>query len=784
MSSSNVKSEASPAVKKVATKSIKKQVLIYAMFLVLAIVFQGAFSYFGSSQIKSQSTSIKDANFPAQQLMDRFTYNFKEMQSSMEKVIMGDVDEDQAAEIQEAIEVQGNQALSRLDSIGKISKSPDVDNLKKLFTSYKTNASNAISAKVDGESPDATTLEALAKTAGITDLVEKIKKDKQTKINDSFKSINEKAGLFIVVALACILILSLIVFMFIRYTSVIAKSVRLLADDANIIRGGKLDHKIERTREDELGVLQTNFDLMRCEVKDFIENLDLKVKERTKEVMEEKRKIADLLNNMKQAVFKIDANLNVVAPVSRYAQDVFEENIVGKSIWETVYKDIEPGTEMFSAVTTAFIAVFGEDELQWDLSEDNLARKFHRINAAGEKQILRVNYAPLWDENDNLQEIMLVVEDITELEKLAEEKRSNEESITIIQNISSANLEDLKGYFISFKQMLKQIEDIVHAGVFNEDTLGLMFRYFHTLKGNSRVFGLSLVSTAVHHVENHVTECQKFVKAKEEIDPDFAQHILDGAVEIQSVVDRYIDISVRIFKMNHAETSDESISVDKSQYDKLQIKLSEFKTTMGDHDEVDELLTVFNSLLKMDLKGSFEKYNPMVAELNEKLNKMAILTVDGDDVRVGREQLNTMHDAFIHMIRNSMDHGLEETSARLQIGKPEQSTIHIGIKLLDGGFEVVIEDDGKGIPIDLIAKKAVLNGAISQVELDKMSDAEKTHLIFLPNVSSKDEISELSGRGVGMDVVKKNIEGMGGVIEVTTAHQKGTKFTFTFKSEL
>ena len=78
----------------------------------------------------------------------------------------------------------------------------------------------------------------------------------------------------------------------------------------------------------------------------------------------------------------------------------------------------------------------------------------------------------------------------------------------------------------------------------------------------------------------------------------------------------------------------------------------------------------------------------------------------------------------------------------------------------------------------------VTKGAITQAELDKMSEEQKTNLIFLPNVSSKDDISELSGRGVGMDVVKKNIEGMGGVIQVTTAHQKGTKFTFTFKSEL
>ena len=157
--------------------------------------------------------------------------------------------------------------------------------------------------------------------------------------------------------------------------------------------------------------------------------------------------------------------------------------------------------------------------------------------------------------------------------------------------------------------------------------------------------------------------------------------------------------------------------------------------------------------------------------------------IQGNEITLNRESLNVLQDAFVHLLRNSIDHGIEEQDARREKGKKPQGKIEVTCNEPDISYvEIKIKDDGAGIDVDILKKKAFEKGIYNQDQLSNMSDEEAMDIIFLPSFSQKDSVDELSGRGVGMDIVKKNLEKLGGGVSVRTTLGKGTEFVLTIKS--
>ena len=620
------------------------------------------------------------------------------------------------------------------------------------------------------------------------DMIEAYKKGTNNQITSNFNNITTKANNFFLISLIIFVVLISVLLYFLKFFTAVANALKKLSNDANIIKDGNLEHKINADRTDEVGTLQLNFDLMREEVKDFIENLDKKVQERTREVQEEKKKIADLLNNMKQAVFKINSDGIVVGPVSEFTSDVFGEDIVGKNIFDNVYKDVVEGSETYASVNTCFIAVFGEDDLQWDLQEDNLPEKVTRIveGYPNDKQILKINYAPLWNDMDELEEIMFVVEDVTELEALAEEKRKSEENIRMIQAIADAHMDDIRDFFKNTHTLLDDTKVLLDKKVYDQESFGLMFRYLHTVKGNSRVFNFNLVASTVHDVEHLVTQCLNKIKDGETIDENTIEVIYQGIADTAGSLDRYADVGLNVFKVNldsskggsgGQQDTTETTKILNKNFKKLEDLVGGLNpdNIAGSYDQLKE---VFHSLYEVDVKSSFAKYKSMINEVAQKLKKQIDFTVTGDDVSMNKEKLSLLHDAIIHMLRNSADHGIEEEEVRQANGKDPVGKLIVDFKMNGEGFDLIIKDDGAGIPAEKIYQKAVGNGVIDGSK--EMSEQDKLQLIFLPNLSAKDDVSELSGRGVGMDVVKNNIQEIGGTILISSELGKGTEFILRF----
>lgn len=189
-----------------------------------------------------------------------------------------------------------------------------------------------------------------------------------------------------------------------------------------------------------------------------------------------------------------------------------------------------------------------------------------------------------------------------------------------------------------------------------------------------------------------------------------------------------------------------------------------------------ELQEVTMSIRMMPLEGLFNKMKRLVRDLSIRFDKKINLEIAGAETEMDKNVIEEISDPLMHIIRNAIDHGVESREKRLQSGKSEIGTVKLQARYEGNEILIIIEDDGGGINRAKIIEKAQSKG-ILKVSPDKMSDREVNALIFEPGFSTAEKITDISGRGVGMDVVKRNIEKLQGSITVDTREGKGTRFT-------
>ena len=170
----------------------------------------------------------------------------------------------------------------------------------------------------------------------------------------------------------------------------------------------------------------------------------------------------------------------------------------------------------------------------------------------------------------------------------------------------------------------------------------------------------------------------------------------------------------------------------------------------------------------------FQRYPRLVRDLARQLGKDAELKLQGEETELDRTMIEELTDPLMHLVRNAVDHGIETPAQRRALGKPEQGTIVICARHSGDHIVIRISDDGRGMPPDLLRRKAIEKGLLDPEVAHSMDDHQALQLILLPGFSTKDEISSISGRGVGMDVVKTNIQRLNGRVEIDSTAGAGT----------
>ena len=189
---------------------------------------------------------------------------------------------------------------------------------------------------------------------------------------------------------------------------------------------------------------------------------------------------------------------------------------------------------------------------------------------------------------------------------------------------------------------------------------------------------------------------------------------------------------------------------------------------------VRELQDLSMSMRMVPLKATFQKLTRVVRDVTAKLGKDVEFTTEGEDTEIDRNMVDVVGDPLVHMVRNALDHGVEAPEERLRAGKPRQGRVTLVAYQAGGSVIVELRDDGRGLDRERIVRKAVEKGLIDS---DRgMTDGEVFQLIFAPGFSTAEKVTDVSGRGVGMDVVRRNIESVRGRVEIASTPGQGTTF--------
>ena len=287
------------------------------------------------------------------------------------------------------------------------------------------------------------------------------------------------------------------------------------------------------------------------------------------------------------------------------------------------------------------------------------------------------------------------------------------------------------------------------------------FRAAHTIKGTSRIYNLTGLSSEVHLIETKIMELKK-VKYKEDV---LEEKILNTNKELKIIVEDYLKLGREIFGSDVDETFSvlnmESIELSKTTFFNGLEKLKEIGNERNDQ----KILDIVKMLELEELREALSSLKKVVSKISTSLNKKIHLEVLGDYVYLDVKMTSMLKDSIMHIVQNSCDHGIDK-----------EGLIKINLSEMEEDFIITILDNGRGIDPAKIKQRALDKRIVEQVELENFTDKEILSLIMRPGFSTKQVATEYSGRGVGLDVVQTNIQKLGGSISINSIVGRETKF--------
>jgi len=362
-----------------------------------------------------------------------------------------------------------------------------------------------------------------------------------------------------------------------------------------------------------------------------------------------------------------------------------------------------------------------------------------------------------------IQKIMLVVEDVTELEELEKEAKENEKRLLIktkrLQEIVSHSKDKMSEFFEASKKLIEGAKEDI-----NRLDLNGFFRVLHTLKGNARVFGFSDLSGMVHNMENEIDFLREG-GSKELGHEELGKRLLYLKEEMIKAVDLYLNLAKEVYgpSVDDSFNSNDDEILELRKADFIGVVNSLKKRAEEKNDQ--GLIGIIEKLEYPELKKELFVLKQTVSKISSSLNKKIDFNIQGPEVYLNAKIKNLLKDSVIHMIQNSCDHGISEEGA-----------IQIVLEKKEGRLFISISDNGEGMDPDKIMSRALKKGLVTAEELEHLKDEDIFGLIFLPGFSTRDEATEYSGRGVGLDVVKTNIKSLGGNLKVESKQREGTAF--------
>lgn len=505
----------------------------------------------------------------------------------------------------------------------------------------------------------------------------------------------------------------------------------ILVDAMDRIASGDRGARLEDVGIAEFEPLESSFN-------DMAERLD-EAEQGLKRSYESQRKILD---EIPVGFLTMGENCRIEPEYSAATERIFgREGVAGLPFAELLFPD---GDEAKTSELSRYLRqLFENTTADKDFLDDmNPVRELLLPNPAGDRNI-EIGFDRIYEEG-KVVDILVTVEDRTEVmraeKKLDEERLARKREADSIQAILSIGPGPLKDFFVETRDMIGRIRE--GLGRLDEiEVVHSSFRYLHSIKGAAGSFGIEAVATIAHEAEDI------FASLRERGTPPTTQEL--------------VRINVLLGMMGEELDSFEELV---ARLKDTLGRLEEADARGGERDELGELA---QSLVAM--VGQLEKGLAKPIELKTEIEVKSL------------PHLREMRQVMIHLIRNAADHGLEDEFERLFQGKPKRGLITLRVKPKDeagSAYLIEVEDDGQGINFERIAEKAAEKGLVPRSG-EALSKTQLLSFLFKPGFSTKETADEISGRGVGLDLVRDTVKSLGGSIAVASARGKGTRFTVT-----
>ena len=495
--------------------------------------------------------------------------------------------------------------------------------------------------------------------------------------------------------------------------------------------------------------------------------LELRVAERTSQLRQKTNDIQAMLENMPQGVLTVLPGGVIHPEYSAYMETIFgTKDIAGKTLMDLVFTNTSLGSDALSTVEVAVGSVIGEDSMNYEFNSHLLVTEFDKTMPDGEVKSLELSWSPITDDNDTVEKLMLCVRDVTELKRLASEAGAQKRELEIIGEILGVSQEKFGEFIDSAKKFVAENKEILEKTPQKDmDAVGLLFRNMHTIKGNARTYGLLNMTNTVHETEQVYDELRK--------DPEKVweqESMLAQLAEVDALLDEYHKINdVKLGRKGPGRRGsvEKFLMVEKDQVTRaLELikaaKAADAQAMANALHEVDQTLSLIGTE-KIDhvLAGILESMPSLAKELGKEPPKISI---EDHGIVVRTQIVGLLKNVFTHVFRNSMDHGLETADVREAAGKSAAGHIRLNLSIKDGRLQFKLGDDGRGLAVAKIRQKAIDNGLIPA---DGNTPPEEiAQLIFASGFSTAEKVTEVSGRGVGMDAVKGFLQREGGDVAI------------------
>jgi HPt (histidine-containing phosphotransfer) domain-containing protein len=507
--------------------------------------------------------------------------------------------------------------------------------------------------------------------------------------------------------------------------------------------------------------------------------LEQRVAERTAQLSQKTSDINAMLQNMKLGVSTVIPGNRIHPEYSSYLRTIFGiEDLANKDLLESLFGQSDLGVDTKDQVAVGLGAILNEDAMMFDLNGHLLPREMSIGAEGAPRKIVQMDWSPIVNDQGVIEKVLLISQDVTQLRELELSSAQQKDELDTISRIIRISIGKFNEFVTSAESFIAANRRLIteaktDAQRRDPEVMAALFRNMHTIKGNARTFEFTHITNVAHSAEQTYDRLRKDATAEWN-----AAEMIAELNAVESAVTRYVRVNED--KLGRKGRAAEMLTTRGAFVANDQLtQLGAMAAALAGPQASPELLQLRKAIDQLGLislsrlvSGAVDSLSSLASELHKPTPTIDL--VHGD-IAFNSQFAEALKSCLMHIVRNSLDHGIEAPADRLRARKSEQGTLRFACERRGDRVELRIGDDGRGLALHKLYEKGVAGGLFKPGEQptpDAVAD-----IIFRSGLSTSESVTTVSGRGVGMDAVRTFLKEQGASIRIALK-ESGQKLGF------